>query len=114
VGTALFVAPEVMHNFNNSAYDGTAVDVWSCGIILFIMVYGRHPYLRKEDMTLPPQQQVGQGRGHSCSGAPQHLMPACTRRLGHTTHSGVGPDLCALCTATSATQRRTRVMVTAP
>jgi serine/threonine protein kinase len=39
VGTALFVAPEVMHNFSNAAYDGAAVDVWSCGIILFIMVY---------------------------------------------------------------------------
>jgi hypothetical protein len=58
VGTALFVAPEVMHNFNNAPYDGAAVDVWAAGIVLFILLFGRHPFLRPEDSALPEQQQM--------------------------------------------------------
>lgn len=58
VGTALFVAPEVMHNFNNAPYDGVAVDVWAAGIVLFILLFGRHPFLRPEDSALPEQQQM--------------------------------------------------------
>lgn len=46
VGTALFVAPEVMQNFNGGRYDGQAADVWACGVVAFIMLCGRHPYLR--------------------------------------------------------------------
>lgn len=45
VGTALFVAPEVMHNFNGAAYDGALADAWSVGIVLFILLFGRHPFL---------------------------------------------------------------------
>ncbi|WIA34830.1 hypothetical protein OEZ86_013128 [Tetradesmus obliquus] len=58
VGTALFVAPEVMHNFNHAPYDGAAVDVWAAGIVLFILLFGRHPFLRPEDSSLPEQQQM--------------------------------------------------------
>eukprot|EP00878_Enallax_costatus_P009364 GHUV01009786.1.p1 GENE.GHUV01009786.1~~GHUV01009786.1.p1 ORF type:complete len:276 (+),score=76.04 GHUV01009786.1:568-1395(+) len=58
VGTALFVAPEVMHNFNNSPYDGATVDVWAAGIVLFILLFGRHPFLRPEDSNLSEQQQM--------------------------------------------------------
>ncbi|KAI8477398.1 MAG: kinase-like domain-containing protein, partial [Monoraphidium minutum] len=58
VGTALFVAPEVMHNFANQPYDGAKADVWSCGIVLFILLFGRHPFLRPEDTPLPEQQQM--------------------------------------------------------
>ncbi len=46
VGTALFVAPEVMHNFKSARYDGAAADVWSSGIVLFILLFGRHPFLK--------------------------------------------------------------------
>lgn len=58
VGAALFVAPEVMHNFNNATYDGAAVDVWAAGIVLFILLFGRHPFLRPEDSGLSDQQQM--------------------------------------------------------
>lgn len=58
VGTALFVAPEVMHNFSNRPYDGAQADVWSCGIVLFVLLFGRHPFLRPEDAALPDQQQM--------------------------------------------------------
>jgi serine/threonine-protein kinase SRK2 len=58
VGTALFVAPEVMQNFSGGRYDGQAADVWACGVCLFIMLFGRHPYLRPEDAKLNEQQQM--------------------------------------------------------
>jgi serine/threonine protein kinase len=58
VGTALFVAPEVMHNFNNEAYDGQAADVWAMGVVLFITLFGKHPFLRAEDCTSGQHVQV--------------------------------------------------------
>jgi serine/threonine protein kinase len=47
-----------MHNFSSQPYDGAKADVWSCGIMLFILLFGRHPFLRPEDTVLPEQQQM--------------------------------------------------------
>jgi serine/threonine-protein kinase SRK2 len=58
VGTALFVAPEVMIQINGQSYDGKAADVWACGIILFITLFGKHPFLRAEDTSLPQNVQI--------------------------------------------------------
>jgi serine/threonine protein kinase len=33
IGTALFTAPEVFLNVQGHAYEGEAVDVWSCGVV---------------------------------------------------------------------------------
>jgi len=58
VGAALFAAPEVVHNFSKSSYNAAMADVWSCGIVLFVLLYGRHPFLRPEDARLSEQQQM--------------------------------------------------------
>jgi hypothetical protein len=58
VGSALFAAPEVMHNFSREPYDGRAADVWSLGVVLFVLLFGRHPLLTPEDDALPEQQQA--------------------------------------------------------
>eukprot|EP00798_Chlamydomonas_sp_ICE-L_P010065 gene10065-7959_t len=58
VGTALYTAPEVMQNFSEDAYDGKAVDIWACGIVLAIMIFGRHPFLRTKDEELNQSQQL--------------------------------------------------------
>ena len=43
-GTPAYVAPEIVEN---KQYSGTAVDVWSLGVLLFITVTGHSPYKGK-------------------------------------------------------------------
>ena len=44
-GTRQYLAPEVFTmNGRSEDFDGFAVDVWSCGVVLFVMVCGRLPF----------------------------------------------------------------------
>ena len=48
-GCGCFAAPEVISQGNTGNYDGKAVDVWACGVMLFVMLFCQYPFERPED-----------------------------------------------------------------
>ena len=48
-GCLCSAAPEVLMG---REYDGRMADVWSCGIMLFVMLYGFYPYDDTREIVL--------------------------------------------------------------
>lgn len=58
IGTALFTAPEIFTNINGQTYDAESADLWSCGVVLYVMLFGGHPFLSPDDCNMKKHAQV--------------------------------------------------------
>ena len=48
VGTPNYAAPEVIGNAQRS-YSGKKADTWSCGVLLYVLLFHRYPFERPDD-----------------------------------------------------------------
>lgn len=56
-GTPAYVAPEVL---SKNGYDGAKTDIWSCGVILFVLVAGYLPFHESNLMEMYKKIQKGE------------------------------------------------------
>lgn len=53
------MAPEVVKT-RDGAYNAKMSDVWSCGVVLYVMLVGQYPFSRNEDSRLSEDQRQRQ------------------------------------------------------
>jgi serine/threonine-protein kinase SRK2 len=58
VGTPAYLAPEVIVAAEGTRYDGAAADLWSLGVLLYVMVCGAYPFRRRDDDSMRPPQRM--------------------------------------------------------
>lgn len=57
VGTPAYLAPEVILTTTGNTYNGKVSDIWSCGVMLYVMLVGSYPFERAEDKKDPQRLQ---------------------------------------------------------
>jgi len=82
VGTALYVAPEVVLQ-EGTVYSGEAADIWSLGIILYLFSVGRFPFNRGHVGGVGPGMKMSQKDRFRTDNfrAPDHMSPELEKLL---------------------------------
>ena len=67
------MAPEVIQSACGTVYDGRAADVWSCGVMLYMMLFGCFPFDSDQppsppSLPSPTLQQRHQNAQHGITG----------------------------------------------
>ncbi|GIL50341.1 hypothetical protein Vafri_6574 [Volvox africanus] len=58
VGTLDYMAPEVMDSRGRNGYDAKAADVWSCGVVLYVMLCGCFPFISEVERMVRSKADV--------------------------------------------------------
>lgn len=75
-GTPAYVAPDVI---SRQGYDGTKADVWSCGVILFVLLAGYLPFHDPNLMEM--YRKIGKGQFKCPNGMSHELKKLLTQIL---------------------------------
>ena len=59
------MAPEVVST-NGNSYDAKMSDLWSCGVVLYVMLVGQYPFSRTSDARLHEEHRVGEVIASEC------------------------------------------------
>lgn len=51
MGTLSYMAPEVVKSLGR-LYDAKVADIWSSGVVLYIMLFGKYPYDLEDDVEV--------------------------------------------------------------
>jgi serine/threonine protein kinase len=89
LGTALFSAPEIFLTAKGQTYDAACADIWSCGVVLFTMLFGSHPFLKSATSTQKADQimQVRMCHIRSLTCIPHTPTANMSSTLRQATHS---------------------------
>lgn len=56
-GTLSYIAPEVLSGGRGETYDGKTSDIWSCAVVLYVMLFSSYPFDQPEDAKLNIKQK---------------------------------------------------------
>lgn len=77
-GTPAYVAPEVI---SRRGYDGSKADIWSCGVILFVLLAGHLPF--RDTNLMEMYRKIGKGEFKYPNWIPPDARRLISRILDH-------------------------------
>lgn len=87
VGTPVYMAPEVIYGGNR--YDAKMADLWSCGVVLYTLLYGQYPF----DKDHPDYPRTIVNAQYTCP-PDVPVSPACLDLLARLLVPGPDQRLC--------------------